>query len=405
MSSNNEITIVNEVLAYVSHHIHDSTIDNIRKIALNFYNNDDLLEAKRRLWKIENHNLGTFVERRDSDNRTCSEANFTDIADALIKLDAEQKLPNFLVKNIEKLPGRHPEELNLLFLIERVAKMERILKDQSDTLSMHGIQLMEITDKNLKMKTFAPGKSVDTILSKNITESKDDSDIEEIVAEEIISRIKTHSDDTTPSDVQNMGVETINGDIDVNNDDSESHVKRDDIVENSTECKGNRSKANSMLTPCNNRNTSKPNSSVKALIDIYDKNSTNGKYVFDNEGYRLVESNSERKKRMSANNGLIGAPEPKGCIWVYKLMQGSAMALKDFIHNRNVVFDKITRTSHSEAKYKSFKIIASKSELDKMLDRNFWPRGVKCKLWREKQNSGSKYNRFNSRIINSSHFA
>ena len=35
------------------------------------------------------------------------------------------------------------------------------------------------------MKTFAPGKSGDTILNRNIAESKDDSDIEVIVTEKI----------------------------------------------------------------------------------------------------------------------------------------------------------------------------------------------------------------------------
>ena len=60
--------------------------------------------------------MGIFIDRRDSDNRTCLEANFADIVDALIKLDEEQKLQYFLVKNIEKSPARHPEVLTYFFL-------------------------------------------------------------------------------------------------------------------------------------------------------------------------------------------------------------------------------------------------------------------------------------------------
>ena len=46
MSTNNE-TIMNKVLTYISHYIHNSTVNNIIKIEINFYNNEGILEAKR----------------------------------------------------------------------------------------------------------------------------------------------------------------------------------------------------------------------------------------------------------------------------------------------------------------------------------------------------------------------
>ena len=150
MSTNNE-TIINEVLTYISHYIHNSTVNNIIKIAINFYNNEEILEAKKLLWNIDDLNLGNFIERRDSDKRSCSEANINDILDALIKLDSEQNLPNFVAKNIDKLPDRQPEELNLLFLINRIATMEKTLKNHSENLSLFGIELMEVKDKQNKL--------------------------------------------------------------------------------------------------------------------------------------------------------------------------------------------------------------------------------------------------------------
>ena len=61
-------------------------------------------------------------------------------------MDSEQRMSNFVAKNIDKLPDRQPEELNLLFLIIRNATMKKTLKNHSENLSLFGIELMEVKD-------------------------------------------------------------------------------------------------------------------------------------------------------------------------------------------------------------------------------------------------------------------
>ena len=204
--------------------------------------------------------------------------------------------------------------------------------------------------------------------------------------------------------VKNVGITKSNND--------DCPTERSTEEDKSKEIAGNENYVNFMKTPCNNQNAMKPNSSVKALIDKYN-NEESGNYngninVLDDDGFQLVESNKAKKRRLNVNNGLVGAPEPVGCVWVHNVMQGSAMVIKDYIHARNIKFDKITRTSHLDSKYKSYRIMAPRSEIYKMLERNFWPRGVKSRLWHDKDSLYNKgqFNskKYNSRTIKSSNF-
>ena len=55
----------------------------------------------------------------------------------------------------------------------------------------------------------------------------------------------------------------------------------------------------------------------------------------------------------------------------------------DYIENKSIRVEKITRTSINKAKYKSFKLIILRTDLKKMLNHKFWPLGIKVKIWRE----------------------
>lgn len=105
--------IVNELLTYAKHYINCSTIDNVKKVIHNFYNNDEIIEAKKALWSIAPSTLGNFPDRKSSDKRHMSIAHVDDIFDALKRLDALDKLPEVAACNLNRLPDRQPEELNL----------------------------------------------------------------------------------------------------------------------------------------------------------------------------------------------------------------------------------------------------------------------------------------------------
>ena len=126
-------------MSYFSFYLDNSALENIKKIATLFYDQDDINNAKKVLWENRSEILGPYVERKKSDKRSVAEANINDILEALIKLDSAQKSPKFVAQNLDKLPERQPEELNVLTLINRIASIEKTIKNNNDVLSQHSI--------------------------------------------------------------------------------------------------------------------------------------------------------------------------------------------------------------------------------------------------------------------------
>ena len=119
---------INELLSYCCYYIHNSAVDNIKKMVNLFYSEEDVIDAKKMLWSISNDDLGAFQDRKTTNKRSSSLAHINDIFDALMKLDSIDKLPLFVAKNISKLPDRQPEEINLLSIIERLSNFETKIK-------------------------------------------------------------------------------------------------------------------------------------------------------------------------------------------------------------------------------------------------------------------------------------
>ena len=105
--------------------------------------------------------------------------------------------------------------------------------------------------------------------------------------------------------------------------------------------------------------------------------------IIDKDGYTLKGSKAEYRKRRNNEFNLVGAPSPLTYVWVYKVMSGTADNIANYIRSRNINVDQVVRISHIDAKYKSFKIAVNKFDSKKLLDRNFWPQGFMCKIWRE----------------------
>ena len=55
---------------------------------------------------------------------------------------------------------------------------------------------------------------------------------------------------------------------------------------------------------------------------------------------------------------------------------------------KGITIRELTKTSHTESKFNSFKLIVSKDDADKVNDSQFWPQGIYIRRWHEeKQNS------------------
>ena len=148
--------IVNELLTYVKFYINSSAIENIKKVVQHFYTEDEVVQAKRTLWsECSNKGLGKYPERKSTDVRPAKIPHIDDIIEALKMLDAADKLPDIVARNIDRLPDRQPEEMNLLMVVQRITDLEKTVKLHNDTLSNLKIEVLDIKDSSINKTLYS----------------------------------------------------------------------------------------------------------------------------------------------------------------------------------------------------------------------------------------------------------
>ena len=78
-----------------------------------------------------------------------------------------------------------------------------------------------------------------------------------------------------------------------------------------------------------------------------------------------------------------GAPLPERTIFVSRVIRSNEDDIKKCLTDTDDNVNNIIKSSHNDAKYKSFKIKISIIDLDKVLNNYFWPNGILCQMWRE----------------------
>ena len=162
-------THINELLSYLCFYLHNSNVDNIRRTVLTFCNQDDILNSKKILWTLGSEFLETYKDRKNTEKRSSTEANLQDIIDALLVLDSCDKLPVFVARELNKIPDRQPEELNVFSLINRVARLEKKLYEYEETMIMHECSLKNIEKLNIddKLEQFSKEVKLLTLAKRN----------------------------------------------------------------------------------------------------------------------------------------------------------------------------------------------------------------------------------------------
>ena len=91
--------IVNGLLCYVIHHLGSAANDNIELTLKNFYNHQEVVEAKEALWAACGEHLKPLIMCKNGKLRTAKEGNIEEIMEALVKLDAISKTPGAAFSN------------------------------------------------------------------------------------------------------------------------------------------------------------------------------------------------------------------------------------------------------------------------------------------------------------------
>ena len=75
------------------------------------------------------------------------------------------------------------------------------------------------------------------------------------------------------------------------------------------------------------------------------------------------------------------ALQPIRQIWLSRIYNGNEQLIKKYMEDNHVKVHSIEKVSHELARFSSYKIAISVSNIDKVFEESFWPDGVKCKSW------------------------
>ena len=363
--------IINEVLTFAIYCNNSNCIDNCKKVMLSFYSDDEIKSAKRSLWMDCSKDIkNVFQNRITTETRTASSANIDDIMEAIIHLDAKGKLPDVVAKDIGRLPDRQPEELNKLYIIKELAELKKAKQNHEDVLSDIKIDVLKLQD-DAKKKC-------------NIKESNEDNNTNRTANEDNNNTTNAAAKQDTS---ENSEDNNTSANVSSERDDSErSTSKQVPRVEGKRWgpqrkiAKPISSQQKSQTTQQEQPNIINP---VPALNN-HDTTTSQGRQNQQATGNINI-----------PNNGLEGAPPPERTIFLSRVNTGDINSIKKFLKDRNVNAIDIVKASHSQAKFKSFKIKITLLDLHKVLNDTFWPRGILCNKWRDptpRNNYASNFN-------------
>ena len=433
--------IVNELLTYAIHYLNSSTIENIKKVVQQFYSDDDILDAKKLLWESRSEILGQFPERKSTKSRNAASANTIDIFEALIKLDAQGKLPNVVAKNIDKIPNRQPEELNLLYVVQRLANLEKSRDEQNETMTNLAIDILKLKEdksqstiqqssdnspyKSALINTRQPQPlpphtaatadrhaPADTNMSEDGEGLRVSEDGNEVI---LLQKIIKEQDKEMKKSLHNQ-----------QKSEYQYHETRSSMPPPSRPApRGRRRGSGFWAAPSraggaegSSRESSGERGAAgvfpgRGTLNIRGRGSSRGRGgqwntgparhhggarpkdppSVDSEGYTLVKPRRQATgRRTTPTPGLEGAPPPTKPIFVYRVKCGDTELIKKYIEENEVTVHEITKISHDDAKFNSFKVYVYKNELDKVFDDFFWPTGVHCKIWWDRDRLKNKPN-------------
>ena len=384
---------INELLCYATYHLNNSNINNIKTIIRSFYSSDDLSNAKKMLWDLCSDSLEPYTERRNTENRTSQEANISDIFDALCKLDALEKTPVFVARDVSMIPDRQPEKLNLVSIINRLSSVEKKMTDYDDVLSKHEIELQNLhtIDIESKLRKLEPSK--ENFEKYKLFISDGDSTIQinrEVAAEESSSTDWEFLDEEfRPERHRNKNKRKKN--------EPSKQSKPDNFT---NEFVNNESK--NVLNTFEQDEFHRDYNHSSMVSNEHHVPSTFFANAVDDEGFQLKESRKQRKRRFEYMNQLQGAPPPTRLLFLSRITNGNFSSVDNYLRSKNVKLYNIVLVSHNDAKYNSYKISVSLYDIAKVLDASFWPTGIKCRRWRDKEIGNSRkisnYEFFNSKF-------
>ena len=368
-----DIIVSNELLAYVQHYADSSSFDSLKKLLLEYYNPDEIKNAKQVLWKSCNHLLPPIEKRVKSSSRSAHEAEVYDILNAFKKLDGEESsYPTFASVDLNRLPKHGPEELDMVDMLERIQALEHSQKLYEKRVCKNTDSIETLFKIHNDSHSFAAKVISPSHVEKS---NKERSTNDDVVGIESVWSLEEQSSKVPKAQLT-----------------SSKTLNTDSIVQ---------SQANKFATSSvDNLERTMPWVRRSEGIKVDDRvegriERSKGPHEQDGDNKEEFQlSTREMKKRRQqvrqtavygtseTQNGLKGAPHNKD-IFVFRLDKNtSETQVKDYMYSKNIEsVSKIECISHQELKFKSFRVTVLNKDLNIIMDPSFWPQNVGCRLF------------------------
>ena len=378
--------IFNELLFYAAYHIHRANNDNVKKCICTFYTDIEIVEAKKCLWDNLEEILGRYRDRNNSDNRAASSQHVTDILTALRKLDEISQLPTIAALNYDRIPKVEPEECNVAFMAQRLQKLENVIQNYDERIADLRTDISRVQLDVQKKSTHKNQHEENTQIGRSRT-----------ISDSILQMSSTSQDPAFISKSRPGGV----GNTAEENSHHIAHFRgkakpRSSYQErkrNSSNHQTSQLRSVGLNPQDERRNSSRPTTgetydisyAQKVALDPYDAG----------DGFQYPRQFVKRQRHRQAwgvgnrecvssvdSDALRGAPSPSRYIFVYRVLEGNTVAIKDYCLKQGIQVRHVSLRSNAQAKYRSFVVEVSVNDQKKVINGNFWPNGIHVRPYR-----------------------
>lgn len=392
--------VVDELLCYMWYHLKSSTPGNIKRVVMSQFATENIAESKKTLWRECASCLEIdYHSRRNTSMRTQSEANVSDIIDALIDIDLRRngKLPIVLAAaDLGRLPRHSPEELNDVAVLQRMDNLEKKLNIMESGLSANQVEIITLKDQ---LQVQESTVSTHGTLIETIFKEKSESEVKK-KKQRVLVLSSSSSSDYSDSDTDDEGEGQVQQAVP-----SVSKVTAPSRGEDVS-----RTRRHSMPT---NQQLREISTGLKPLTDT----NTEVKTIISNEKTPVVIVEKERGNVRSFANAVKAKLPPRNIpirgfsdraqeqgfsqqrhqrrsekksngtrkIFIFNVpQQDTEVDVRQHLTESSISVNDLCQVSHPEARRKSF-VVNVKSQLAKrLLSPSFWPGQVRVREYTEK---------------------
>ena len=415
--------IINALLTYTQYCMSCATPDNVRKVLCSHFTIEEIIEAKNMLWNI--CELGELPKRANSIKRSALEAHIDDIMEQMYLIDGAQKKYVFYTdpKGIARLPKFNPENLNVVALDQRVTELADLCYTLQAQVNSHRSLSIQCNDKIndygtvLQQHTNAlrdirghqyPSEYVKTDVNRGPASSP------------VTSKSDSDSRPASPAQCAPRSLsDTLSATSDSLNVTSSSNAALYSSVTSSTKVMPLTHATASNISPSTIVAQGRPIPdtsgspatftfskemplSFKADYQSIQQRQSTSSHTDEDDRFEKPASQKRRTKQKEYKRGKVihgsaadagsrflggaGKRHPICDLFVYHVDHSStASDLKSYLKHRihiDVTKIRIDVASHSDAFFKSFRIIAPIDLKDTLLTSGFWPQNVRIKEFR-----------------------